>query len=50
MKRKFAAAAGIAVVASLSLAACSGNASTSEPSEEAGPRAVSDAIVVLPRR
>ncbi len=38
MKRKFAAAAGIAVVATLALAACSGgDGGSSEPSESAGP-------------
>lgn len=35
MKRKFAAAAGVAVVATLSLAACSGSSET--PAEESGP-------------
>ncbi|MCP2638221.1 extracellular solute-binding protein [Microbacterium sp. HD4P20] len=35
MKRKFAAAAGVAVVATLSLAACSGGSET--PAEESGP-------------
>ncbi|MET0735597.1 MAG: extracellular solute-binding protein [Microbacterium sp.] len=38
MKRKFAAAAGVAVVATLTLAACSGGGGeASEPSESAGP-------------
>lgn len=38
MKRKFAAAAGVAVVATLALAACSSGAGeSSEPSESAGP-------------
>ncbi|WP_243075499.1 ABC transporter substrate-binding protein [Microbacterium sp. SS28] len=37
MKRKYAAAAGVVVVASLSLAACSGNTASSEPDETSGP-------------
>ena len=37
MKRKYAAAAGVVVVASLSLAACSGGETTSEPEETSGP-------------
>jgi multiple sugar transport system substrate-binding protein len=41
MKRKFAAAAGIAVVATLSLAACSGGGTEAAPSESAGPVTIS---------
>lgn len=42
MKRKFAAAAGVAVVATLALAACSGGGGEgTEPSESAGPVTIS---------
>jgi len=38
MKRKFAAAAGVAIVATLALAGCSGGeGESSEPTESAGP-------------